>query len=292
MAEEIKTKRLYIVIIVAGFIAVALGLLLLKSHSDMEEMVEVFTEEKEVLLNDYRDLYTDYDSLKSNNAEINDKLDQERERVAQLQEELKTVKATNARRIKELQGELTTLRTVMRSFVRQIDSLNSINVKLAAENDKMRTQVRQVRESYNALADENKSLTQQVEIAARLEASAISAVGLNYKEKTVKYADKTNKIKINFTLLKNVTAQCGMRPVYLRLTRPDGQLLMHSKDDLFKYEDSQINYSSKRDIEYGGEDTPTYIVYNVDAGELMSGQYSIELFCGGEIIGKSTFNLK
>ena len=285
-------KKIITIISVSAILLIALGGLLIKSHSEMTEMVEVFTEEKETLLNEYQDLYLDYDSLRRYDTDLNDKLDQERERVALLQEELKTVKATNARRIKELQTELTTMRTVMVNFVHQIDSLNQTNIRLTAENKEMRSQVAQVKQSYNALQDENRNLTEKVEIAARLEAKNINAIGLNFNEKKATSASKISKVKINFTLAKNVSAQVGMRTIYLRFTRPDGQLLMHSKDDTFKYEDAQINYSAKREVEYGGEDTDSYIVYQVDAGELMAGEYDIELFCGGEIIGKGTWSVK
>lgn len=211
-----------------GCVALLLAGLLIKSHFEMQEMEEVFTEEKENLLDEYQNLYLDYDSLKRYDTDLNDKLDQERERVVMLQEELKTVKATNARRIKELQGELTTLRTVMRSFVKQIDSLNQTNIRLTDENNAMKKQVAQVKESYNALANENKELSQQVEIAARLKGTVTSIEGLNSNEKKTTTLSKIIKVKINFNIAKNVSAQVGMKKVYLRLTRPDGQLLMQS----------------------------------------------------------------
>lgn len=275
-----------------GCVALLLAGLLIKSHFEMQEMEEVFTEEKENLLDEYQNLYLDYDSLKRYDTDLNDKLDQERERVVMLQEELKTVKATNARRIKELQGELTTLRTVMRSFVKQIDSLNQTNIRLTDENNAMKKQVAQVKESYNALANENKELSQQVEIAARLEGTVTSIEGLNSNEKKTTTLSKIIKVKINFNIAKNVSAQVGMKKVYLRLTRPDGQLLMHSKDDLFTYENTQINFSAMREVEYGGEDTSSYIVYKVDTGELMNGSYDIELFCDGNVMAKGSWKLK
>lgn len=286
------TKRNIIIAAVAAVALIAVSALWLKGRADMAEMVEVFTEEKETLLREYQDLYLDYDSLGRYNTEINDKLDQERERVAQLQEELKTVRATNARRIKELQGELTTMRTVMVSFVRQIDSLNQTNIKLVAENQEMKSQVSAVRQQYANLQNENKTLSEQVEIASRLEAIAISAEGLNYSEKVVRNASKISKVKVNFTIAKNISAQSGMKKVYLRLSRPDGQLLMHSKDDLFTFENTKINFSAFRDVEYGGDEVATYIVYKVDAGELMEGTYDIELFCGGDLIGKGSWSVK
>ncbi len=285
-------KNIAIALGISVALMLLLGGLLLKTNSEMTEMEEVFKEEKETLITEYQDLYLDYDSLRRYDTDLNDKLDQERERVMQLQEELKTVKATNARKIKELQSELKTMRTVMVSFVHQIDSLNQTNIRLTDENEKMRTQVAQVRQSYNELKNENKNLSEQVEIAARLEAKNISAVGLNFNEKKATSVAKISKVKISFTIAKNVSAQVGLRSVYLRFTRPDGQLLMHSKNDTFKYEDAQINYSAMREVEYGGDDTDSYIVYKVDAGELMEGSYDIELFCGGEIIGRSSWNVK
>ncbi|MCQ2204465.1 MAG: hypothetical protein MJZ15_08495 [Bacteroidales bacterium] len=285
-------KSTIIIIAAIGVVTLILAGLLIKSHSDMQEMVDVFTEEKENLLNDYQDLYLDYDSLRRYDTDLNEKLDQERERVAQLQEELKTVKATNARRIKELQGELTTLRTVMRTFVVQIDSLNQTNIRLTQENNEMKDQVARVKQSYNALQSQNQSLAQQVEIASRLEAKVTSTDGLTNKEKKTTSISKIAKVVVNFIIDKNVSAQVGMKKVYLRLTRPDGQLLMHSKDDLFKYEDSQINFSAMREVEYGGEETTSYIVYKVDSGELMAGTYDIEIFCQGERIAKGSWTIK
>ena len=285
-------KKTIIISAIAAVIIGTLAVLYFQSRSEMEEMVEVFTEEKQTLMTEFQDLYLDYDSLKNQNTDLNDKLDLERERIAQLKEELQTVKATNARRIKELQAELTTMRTVMRSFVYQIDSLNQRNIQLTNENKDMRTKVAQVQQSYKQLEKEKESLNEQVVIASRLEASGIVAEGLTYKEKKTTNYKKVNKIKVSFKIAKNVTAKVGMRNIYLRITRPDNQLLMHSKSDTFTYESATLNYSAMRAVEYGGEEASYYIVYDVDSGELMEGTYDVEIFCDGERIGQKTFNLK
>lgn len=285
-------KNLIIIISVAAVAVISLLVLYLVNRSQMQEMVDVLSEEKVELMTEFEDLYMDYDSLNSNNDELNNRLEMERERVAQLTEELKTVKATNARRIKELQGELTTMRTVMRSFVRQIDSLNTINVQLTKENKDIRSRMAQVNRENDTLMEQNTRLNEQVEIASRLETISVSALGLTFKDKKTSSADRVSKIKVSFVLAKNISAQVGMRNIYLRITRPDGQLLMHSKDDLFTFEDTQLNYSSMRQVEYGGEDTSSYVVYDVDAGELMGGVYDIELFCETGRIGACNLQLK
>lgn len=284
-------KKALIIIAATAVLLLVFIILFAQSRAAMSEMTEVFTEEKQILINDFQSLYLDYDSLRSNNEEINQKLDMERERIAQLQDELKAVRATNARRIKELQNELNTMRTVMVSFVHQVDSLNRLNIKLADENGNLRNQISRQQKSYNELAKQNETLSNKIDEASRLEADNISAIGLNYKDKKVTSTDKVNKIKINFTILRNPAASVGMLTVYARISRPDGELLLHSKGDLFQFEDTQLNYSAKRNIEYGGDDLSAYIVYDVDAGELMAGTYEIELFCAGNIIGRATFKL-
>ncbi|MBE6339280.1 MAG: hypothetical protein E7069_00900 [Bacteroidales bacterium] len=288
--KDLNKKALIIIAAIAVLLLVFI-ILFAQSRVAMSEMTEVFTEEKQILINDFQNLYLDYDSLRSNNEEINQKLDIERERIAQLQDELKTVRATNARRIKELQNELNTMRNVMVSFVHQLDSLNQLNIKLTDENGNLRNQINRQQKSYNELAKQNETLANKIDEASRLETSNVAAVGLNYKDKKVSSADRVNKIKIDFTVLRNPAASVGMLTIYARITRPDGELLLHSKSDVFAFEDTQLNYSAKRNVEYSGEDVSAYIVYDVDAGELMEGTYEIEIFCAGNVIGRTTFKL-
>ena len=281
-------------ITIAATLVVAIGALLamlISKNNDMDEMEEILTEQKNQLVDEYNELYTEYDGIRSDNDSLNGLLDEQRERVEQLSNELQTLKASSARRIKELQGELTTLRTVMRSFVVQIDSLDRKNKALTAENNEIRGQISRVAADNAILRENNESLTSKVNIASRLEAVNISVAGLNFKDREVSKAAKVAKIKTSFTLAKNVSATVGNVDVFVRITRPDGQLLLHSAQDKFRYEDSDVNFSAKRQVEYGGDDMPSYVVYDVDAGELMEGSYDVELFCRGEKIGSAKFAL-
>ncbi len=288
---HIVNKKLILGIVAVATVIIALLVMLLRANTQMAEMTEIFTEEKNNLVSDYEELYTEYTDLHTDNDSLSGLLEEQRERVSQLTEELQTLKASNARRIKELQTELTTLRTVMRSFIVQIDSLNTRNTELTKENNEMKGRLASVRRENATLQEQNATLNEKMNVAARLEAKNISVETLNYKDKQTSKIAKIAKIKVGFTLAKNVSAKVGMRNVYVRISRPDGQLLIHSKADTFRYEDSEINYSAHREVEYGGEDTSSYIVYSVDEGELMSGNYETELFADGERIGQTTSKL-
>lgn len=289
---KIESKQIKIIAAAAAVVIVALVVLLIRSNSQMAEMTQVFTEERQQLVTDYQDLSVAYEEVHSDNDSLDNLVNEQRARVEQLTEELKTLKASNARRIKELQGELTTLRTVMRSFITQIDSLNASNTALRQENKDIKGKLANVSRERADLQERNETLTQKVTVAARLEAKGISVTTLNAKDRETDKMGKISKIKVSFTIAKNVSAEVGMRDLYIRLTRPDGELLFRSKSDTFKYEDSHINYSAHRQVEYGGEDTPTFVVYNVEMGDLMAGSYEAEIFAGGESIGKAQFKIE
>ncbi len=288
---KLENKHLVIAAAAAAVAIIVLAALLVRSNSQMSEMTQVFTEEKQQLVSDYQDLSVAYDEVHSDNDSLDNLVSQQRARVEQLTEELKTLKASNARRIKELQGELATLRSVMRSFIVQIDSLNATNNVLRQENSEMKGRLASASRENASLQQRNESLSQKVTVAARLEAKSINVQTLNFKDRETNKLAKIAKIKVAFTITKNVSAEVGERDIFLRLTRPDGQLLFHSKSDTFRFEDSDINFSARRRVEYGGEDTPTYVIYSVDMGELTAGSYEVEIFAGGEVIGRSSFSL-
>lgn len=289
---NIHPKTLWITAIAATILLIVLSILYFQSKREMKEVVQVMTEEKMNLTMEYQNLALDYDSLKTNNQVINDKLELERERVSNLLEELKTVKATNALKIRELRNELATLRTVMTSFIVQIDSLNRRNEELTQENKSMRTQVTKIQDSYKVLEKQKETLAAKVEIAAKLETSNMQGSGLTSNNKSTDRFNRSAKLRICFDLLKNISAPVGDKQIYLRISRPDGALLMHSVNDKFKYEDGMINYSAKRTVEYGGETINVCIFYDVDEGELMAGEYRAEVFADGHLIGGTSFKLK
>jgi predicted nucleic acid-binding Zn-ribbon protein len=125
-----------LLLLVAGGVIYYLYNSLSSTKTEMEEMVEMMNYEKEQLENEYADVALEIEgmSIRVNNDSLLSQLDKEQKRVQLLLEELRTVKATNARRIAELKEELSTVRKVLVSYVRQVDSLTAVNTKLEAEN--------------------------------------------------------------------------------------------------------------------------------------------------------------
>jgi hypothetical protein len=281
--------------VVIGLLASSLIYLLYDRKQDEEKYggtIDEIAIEKAILARDFQELALDYDSLHTNNDKMNELLSKERERVAQLIEEIQTLKSSNAAQIAQYKKELVSLRSVMRNFVVQIDSLNSRNQVLTAENKEVKKQMTQIKDSYQVLEKEREKLVQKVEIASKLETRNLIGEGLNKKGSETNRVGRISKIRVCFVILKNITAKVGEKNVYMRLARPDGALLIRSANDLFQFEGSSINYSAVRTIEYGGEDTDVCLFYDVDEGELLAGTYTADIFADGNHIGTIKFDLK
>lgn len=266
--------------------------LLFNEKQANREMQEEFKLEKEDLENDYSNFVQQYDELKMTvaNDSLAQLLEQEQLKTQRLLEELRTVKTTNATEIRRLKNELATLRKVMVGYVNQIDSLNRLT-------EQQRVQIAEVTEKYeqasrqvSSLSEERKTLTKQVTLAAQLDATNISVFPQNKRGKEAKKVKDVQKLRVNFTIARNITAQAGEKTVYIRISKPDNDVLTKDRNDTFTYENRQLAYSIKKYIEYTGEEQAITVYWDVNE-VLYAGNYRVDIFADGNLIGSGSFAL-
>ena len=289
-------KSVIIVFVLLLLVASGVIFYLLRSLSttqtEMEEMVEMMNYEKEQLENEYADVALEIEgmSIKVNNDSLLHQLDREQKRVQLLLEELRTVKATNARRIAELKEELSTVRKVLVSYVRQVDSLTAVNTKLEAENRQVQQRYEAATEEVKVLSEERERLVEKVTIASQLEATTVTVELQNERGRKTKSVRKLAIIKVDYTIAKNNTAEVGNKTIYMRITTPDDMVLQKQATDLFDFEGSKIAFSARKSFEYTGEEFSDAIYYTVTE-TLWEGDYRVDLFADGHLIGQQYFNL-
>ena len=257
------------------------------------EMAEQIDSQKEDLEEEYMELVSEYSNFQTdnNNDSLLYLLDAEKAKVQRLLEELRTVKSTNARRINELKKELETVRGVMRSYVLQIDSLNRMNLQLRQENEIVSQKYHQASQTVSRLSQEKETLTERVVLASKLNATGISVTLVNKKGKAEKKIDKIQQFNICFTIAKNITATTGEKAIYIRIMKPDDDILLKNKNDVFPYENKNINYSIKKVIEYEGEDIQVCAYWKVEEF-LYKGNYRVDIFTDGNLIGSRRFSIE
>ena len=257
-------------------------------NRDMQELAELDKQEME---NEYERFALQYSEMKTqiNNDSIVEQLTQEQMKTQKLLEELKKVKADDAREITRLKKELATVREVLRSYIIQVDSLNRLNESLKQENTRVNAVLQERNSQIAGLSSEKASLSEKVAIAAQLDATNISLSLLNKRDKPTKKLKDTKKMQVNFTITKNVTASNGHRTLYVRIQNPGGNTL--SGGGSFAYENRNLEYSMKKTIEYTGEEVSVATFWNVSQ-MLEGGQYRVSIFADGNMIGSRTFNFE
>ena len=276
-------------LLIGGVVYLAVSLNSQKqANKEMQELAELDKKEME---NEYQMFADQYSELKTqiNNDSSIEQLTQEQMKTEKLLQELKNVKASDAREIARLKKELATCRAVIRSYVLEIDSLNRLNQNLTAENTRVKGQYAEATRQIEGLNADKQSLSEKVAIAAQLDATGISMTLKNKRGKVTNRIKRCKTIQVNFNIAKNVTAVSGNKTVYVRITTPAGTVL--SGGGTFAYENRSLPYSMRKVIEYTGNETPvtTYWTVNEFLGE---GTYNVSIFADGNMIGSRNFTIK
>ena len=288
-----KNKNLIIIIVLLIAIIGGVSFFAFYQVKENQEMTELFAIEKEEMENEYTTFATQYDELQIqiNNDSLREKLASEKLKTQRLLEELRQVKSSNAAEIMRLKKELKTVRAVLRSYVIQIDSLNRINEALTTANKEVKKKYSEATRQINTLAEEKKTLNEKVTLAAQLDATNITIESKNKRGKSTNKVKNVKKIAVSFTLVKNITAKTGERTLYVRIAKPDNEILSKSASDTFAYENRELTYSIKKYIEYTGEEQNVTVYWDVEE-YLPAGTYNVYIFSDGTMIGQQAFKLK
>lgn len=288
-----RTPQLIALIGILVIITAILIGFLVNKNSQMNEMQEQFTIDKQDLEDEYEAISLQYEGFKFSvqNDSLLYKLENERAKVLRLQEELRMTKATDQAEIKRLKDELSTLRKILRSYVQQIDSLNRINEQLRAENRQITDKYQKTTQTLKQVAQEKEQLTEKVTLAAQLVATNINAKAVNDRGREQSRLSRSSQFIVSFTLARNITAEPGERTIFIRIMAPDGSVLSKSPSNTFPYENKEILYSMMRTVEYGGEEMPVTMYWDIEEF-LMPGTYKADIFADGHHIGSHSFSMK
>ena len=300
-SAEIDSKknatRLIILGILVALIAIAAAVLgyhyfytkpLLEENEELKELAEL---EKQEMESQYRDFDVQYEMLQSqlSNDSLIAQIENERRHTQQLLEELERTKATDAAEIKRLKAEIASLREVLKSYIVQVDSLNRLNQSLSEENTQIKAQVAEQSTQISTLSTERNQLKDKVNIAAQLDATGFWVTPKNKKGKDTQKVKDVKKLAFGFTIVKNVTAQNGQRIIYARILKPDNSVM--GLKGTFAYENTQLEYTEKKYIDYTGEEEKV-TMYSDVTEFLEAGTYKLFVFCDKQMIGQTTFTLK
>ena len=271
-----------IMLIPAAYFSLTLGMKqkTIKANLEIVESARrIFEDENAMLQRNAEDLVTELESLKDQNDTMMVKYHEAVVMLEQLQKE----KTYNYEQLAKYKKEVTTLRNVMKGYLRQIDSLNTINSNLQAQNVAYKKEINTANLRADVAEEKADELNTKVRIGSVIQAGGIRMAALNANSKEVKRIKMAKRLKVDFELAPNELAEPGEKTIYIRITGPDGYMLPASEVTVFNFEGSEMMASAKRKVDYENESVPVSIFYDGEA--FAKGTYAVEIYIDGRMSG-------
>ena len=287
MENNTLKKIMYALIAVAVLLAGALAYIWYQKTSLVNEL----TIDKEELTAQMIELQNDYASLSSDYDTINSQLDSSREEVSQLIERIQKTEATNRSKMRQYEKELGTLRSIMKSYIVQIDSLNTLNKKLTADAAAARREAAESRKREEALNKTVENLSGQVAAGSVIKARGIRIDAYNASDKVTDRSSRVVRLLTSLSLVENDLAAKGPVRVYIRVKGPDGILLTNSTQRTFEVNGEPMICSASREVDYQGKEVDMSIYLN-DIPEYVKGIYTVEAYTEQTLLGTAELMLR
>ena len=278
---------IYIMIAIAVILAGALAYTLVSKGrlvNDLQAEKADLTEQIEALQTDYQNLSSDYDA-------INAQLDSSREEIAQLVERVKKTEATDRSKIRQYEKELGTLRSIMRNYIVQIDSLNTLNHKLTAEAANARKEAAVQKKRSEKLSQQVEDLTGRVNAGSVLKARGLKMEAFNHSEKLTDKSNRVVRLLVNLSILENDIAERGPVRIYVQVTDPSGNLLQDGKGTTFTFNGGTMEATASREIDYQGKEVDLGIYVN-NVTSFSKGIYTVNAYTEQSLLGTAELLLR
>lgn len=285
-----SNKGLKVTVIILSVVAVVLAGVFAYVWVDRQKMIDDLTIDKQNLTNELIELQGEYSQLSSDNDSLNVQLDREREKVDQLLERIKQTDAANRSKIRQYEKELGTLRSIMKHYIFQIDSLNTLNIALRKDAELARAEAAKSAERYQELSKTTDEYAKLVEQGSEIKGRGINIVGINASNKETDRSSRIKKLRTCLSLIENSIAPKGPMRVYIRVKGPDGILMTSDQQRIFEMNGEQLVYSESREVDYQGVEVEVCIYFASE--QFTKGVYTVEAYTSSGLLGTGDILLR
>lgn len=289
---------MYIVIVIMALGIIGVSLWLLSVKSTMNELLAEKEAQKIELEQELAELISDHEKIKQAYGEVSDSL------IV-----MDSVIKANAKEIKQMlnfkweyykiKKKMSRLQVIAQGYVRQMDSIVTINRDLTEENLQIKEEIKIEKRKNRQLEEKAEELTGIVD-----EASVISIYNLasnpvhkkgNGKEVETDKVRRTDIVKVCFTVAENSIIDPGKKTIYVRIAQPNKEILTKGRGNeySFEYNGEDLQYSIAEEIYYENKAIDICVRWHKrKTQELEPGVYHVDIFEGNNTIGHTVFTLK
>ena len=296
-----KEKKYKIIILLLLLLICGMSWYIYNLRSQIKETVtekKVTETRKNNLQHSLDSLVVKYDSIKTSYGNLNDKLSLKDSIIKANVLEIQKLIASQAD-YRRVQRKLKYLQGITQSYVSQLDSLFTLTHQLTEENTQIKGDLKKEKKKAQTLTKDKEALTEKVNIASALQAYKITLTSRRLrsgggKESSTDKAKKTDRFKICFTLSKNMIAQSGSKDIYIRIAKPDHEILCKNRNADYAFvtrEKDTLQFSVKKNVNYENKSMDVCVNWDKTT-ELAPGNYTVSIYADGFLIGESSIDLK
>jgi hypothetical protein len=268
-----------------------------EDNKGMNEMLEGYVGNiSNDLKTDFQNMLKTYDALLTKDNSKADSINAQKARIEDLLSQVEQGKM-NAYQLQQMRKENETLRKIMKGYVVQIDSLNTLNLKLESDLDSTSTQLnltKDERDKIKQVADEQGGVIDKAKKLTAYPFAYSGALRSKLNSTTTESTKARNAVQLmsSFTISENSVALKENKTVYMQITDPNGKIFQSRSSNITKTESGDISYTDKKMINYIGKRVDVAIYYDLNGQDISKGNYKVRIYCQGQLIGSDTFSLK
>ena len=256
------------------------------SQSKNKKLKETIAIDKKTYTNDLKEIFNRYDSELLKNKNLIESS------VILKQENKAIVGKKYSKNVQNLNKnpELIT----NSSFLKKIDSLKNNIKKQSDENKSLTNQVNVLINKNRELQIQNSNNENIQTVSKNLTATNVYANGIKIVSNNIietKRLSNTEQIKVCFTLLENKAAIKGNKDLYIQIVNPNNKIV--SKNGEFVEDKNKLlHFSAKTNVFYDNDQLDVCVFVDPNKNDMLKGDYEINIFSGINLIGNTVFSLK
>ncbi|QLG47142.1 hypothetical protein [Costertonia aggregata] len=295
MSETKSNNGLKVIAGLLGVILLGVVIYTVSLYQDKQKVTADLMKEKDYVVSDLNSLKSEYDKAILESNATNEELVSARDNIAKYIDSVKNMKADIAS-LSRYRRQVSDLKRQRERLLKQVDSLTQSNSFLAMQRDSTFVELEKQTVFNDSLVVQNTQLADVVEKGSALNLSKMSIDAVkernNGKLVSTSRANKTDKLKVCFTVADNVIAQAGDREFYIEVLDPQGNVLGES---FAKSNDSgaSITYSKGTNFYYENKNLDICDYISKPASEFQKGTHMVNVYDSQlKLLATNKFELK
>ncbi|GAA4273567.1 hypothetical protein U6A24_18650 [Aquimarina gracilis] len=293
MTTQNNNLTLKILIGVLGALLLILGIFTYKFYNEEKQNKAILQQEKDLIESELGELITKYDNAIALNEVMDDHLLKAKERIVVLLDSVKDNDA-NLALISRYRREVGKLKKERERLFKLADSLTAANTQLATDLDSTSVELNRRIIYSDSLQTQNSKLAEIVERGSALTAANIKAEGVRVRNSgkisSSSKASRAEKVRVCFTLSPNKLTERGDKELFVQVINPENNLIGDKVS--VNFDDAILTYSGRNKVFYENEALDVCVLVDAAEGELVKGNYVVNLFSGPRMISNTQFELK